>query len=155
MKLCDLSLRDFRNYEELELSFEPGVNLIVGANAQGKTNLLEAIGFLGSGKSFRAQKQKEMIRFGADFCDISGNVYAQERQQNLRWVLFESGRPRQLWRNGAKKKTAGEIAFAVDGIAVDAGNAHAADLKKHDRVLPFAKNKSVLAFLQSSCFEKT
>ena len=116
MKLCDLSLRDFRNYEELDISFEPGVNLIVGANAQGKTNLLEAIGFLGSGKSFRAQKQKEMIRFGAEFCDISGNIYSQERQQNLRWVLFESSRPRQLWRNGAKKKTAGEIAGVLSTV---------------------------------------
>ena len=109
MNLTDLRLRDFRNYGELELSFEPGVNLIVGNNAQGKTNLLEAISYLGSGKSFRAQKTAEMIRFGADFADIEGNIHAQERQQSIRWVLFGGHRPRQLWRNGAKKKTAGEI----------------------------------------------
>ena len=55
MQLNKLKLRNFRNYEELELEADPGVNLIVGNNAQGKTNLLEAIGYLGSGKSFRAQ----------------------------------------------------------------------------------------------------
>ena len=70
MNLNNLKLRDFRNYEELDLDFDPGVNLIVGNNAQGKTNLLEAIGYVGSGKSFRAQKTTEMVRFGADFADI-------------------------------------------------------------------------------------
>ena len=109
MQLNKINLRDFRNYESLELSFDPGVNLIVGQNAQGKTNLLEAIGYLGSGKSFRAQKTSEMIRFGADFADIEGDVFSQERNQSLRWVLFNGTRPRQIWRNGAKKKTAGDI----------------------------------------------
>ena len=67
MRLNELKLHNFRNYESLELDFAPGVNLIVGNNAQGKTNLLEAICYAGSGKSFRAQKTSEMIRFGADF----------------------------------------------------------------------------------------
>ena len=109
MQLNKIELRNFRNYEEICLDFDPGVNLIVGDNAQGKTNLLEAIGYLGSGKSFRAQKTGEMIRFGADFGDISGEIFSQERQQTLRWVLFAGSRPRQIWRNGAKKKTAGDI----------------------------------------------
>ena len=109
MNLLDLKLRDFRNYEELELDFDPGVNLIVGKNAQGKTNLLEAIAYLGSGKSFRAQRTAEMVRFGTEFADISGNVFAQDRQQSLRWVLFSDRRARQVWRNGAKKKTAADI----------------------------------------------
>ena len=109
MNLTEIQLRNFRNYESLQLEFDPGVNLIVGDNAQGKTNLLEAIAYLGSGKSFRAMKTAEMVRFGADFADISGKVQAQDRQQELRWVLFNGSRPRQIWRNGAKKKTAGEL----------------------------------------------
>ncbi len=116
MRVCELSLRDFRNYEDLKLSFDPGVNLIVGKNAQGKTNLLEAIAYLGSGKSFRAQKTGEMIRFGADFADIEGTVFSQERQQGLRWVLFGGSRPRQIWRSGAKKKTAADISGVLSTV---------------------------------------
>ena len=86
MNLTDLYLRSFRNYEEQSFVFDPGVNLIVGDNAQGKTNLLEAIAFLGSGKSFRALKNSELIRFGADFAELQGTACAQERCQTLRWT---------------------------------------------------------------------
>ena len=116
MRVCELALRDYRNYVNLELDFDPGVNLIVGRNAQGKTNLLEAVSYLGSGKSFRAQKTGEMIRFGADFADLEGKIFSQEREQSLRWVLFQGSRPRQIWRNGAKKKTAAEIAGVLSTV---------------------------------------
>ena len=116
MQLSKLTLRDFRNYEALELDCDPGVNLIVGNNAQGKTNLLEAIAYAGSGKSFRALKQSEMVRFGADFADIEADVCAQERCQKLRWVIFNGSRPRQIWRNGAKKKSAGELAGVLPTV---------------------------------------
>lgn len=116
MRIDAIELRDFRNYVNLNLDFAPGVNLIVGDNAQGKTNLLEAISYLGSGKSFRAQKTAEMVRFGADFADISGSVYSQERQQALRWVLFNGSRPRQIWRNGAKRKTTADISGVMSTV---------------------------------------
>lgn len=92
------------------------MNLIVGDNAQGKTNLLEAISYLGSGKSFRAQRTAEMVRFDADFADISGEVFSQERLQNLRWVLFNGSRPRQVWRNGARKKTTADISGVMSTV---------------------------------------
>ncbi len=116
MRLNKLNLRNFRNYETLSLDFEPGVNLIVGNNAQGKTNLLEAICYAGSGKSFRAQKTSEMVRFGADFAEIDAKVSAQERKQELRFVLFSGSRPRQIWRNGAKKKTVAEISGVLPTV---------------------------------------
>ena len=109
MYLNELELRYFRNYQQQRLEFDPGVNLIVGSNAQGKTNLLEAVSFLGSGKSFRAQKTGEMIGFSQDFGEITGICHSQNRDQTLRWVLFPGGRPRQLWLNGVKKRSAGEL----------------------------------------------
>ena len=116
MNLQELSLRSFRNYEQIHLEFEPGVNLIVGDNAQGKTNLLEAISYLGSGKSFRAQRTSEMIRFGADFAELEGKVFAQERDQSLRYLLFAGSRPRQIFRNGVKKKSASELAGVLPTV---------------------------------------
>ena len=116
MNLQELNLRSFRNYEEVHLDFEPGVNLIVGDNAQGKTNLLEAISYLGSGKSFRAQKTSEMVRFGADFAEIQGKVFSQERQQELRYLLFAGSRPRQIFRNGAKKKSAADLSGVLPTV---------------------------------------
>ena len=116
MRLDQLKLRDFRNYEDLSLEFAPGVNLIVGDNAQGKTNLLEAIAYFGSGRSFRAQKTMEMVRFTADFAELEAQVFSQQRQQTLRYVLFSGARPRQIWRNGVKKKTAAELAGVLPSV---------------------------------------
>lgn len=110
MKLNELKLENFRNYAQISLEFDPGVNLILGRNAQGKTNLLEAIEYLGTGKSFRAQKTAELVRFGADFSRLQGQISALGREQTLCWSLFPNGRRRTLECNGVKKKTASEIA---------------------------------------------
>lgn len=66
MQLNALYLRDFRNYNEAYIPFAPGVNVIAGDNAQGKTNLLEAIYFLVTGRSFRGAQLKDLVRTGAD-----------------------------------------------------------------------------------------
>ena len=116
MNLRRLSLRNFRSSAQAELEFDPGVNLIVGDNAQGKTNLLEAIAYLGSGKSFRAQRTGEMIRFGADFSELQGELFSQEREQKIRFLLFPGSRPRQIFRNGAKKKSAQELAGVLPTV---------------------------------------
>lgn len=109
-------MENYRNYTEVFAEFDPGVNLLVGQNAQGKTNLLEAVAFLGSGRAFRTQKSAELVKFGADFAQLEGNVFSQERQQNLKWVLFSASRPRQLYRNGAKKKTAADISGVLQTV---------------------------------------
>ena len=116
MKLNKITLENFRNYSNITAEFDSGVNLLVGDNAQGKTNLLEAIGFLGSGKSFRAQKTGELVKLGADFAQMEGFVTSQEREQTLRWILFPGGKPRQLYRNGVKKKTTAEISGVLQTV---------------------------------------
>ena len=100
----------------MQLDFDPGVNLLVGENAQGKTNLLEGISFLGSGRAFRTQKVSELVKFGADFAQLEGEIFSQERVQNLRWVLFSNQRSRQIYRNGVKKKTSGDISGVLQTV---------------------------------------
>ena len=116
MILENVTLENYRNYTQARVELDPGVNLIVGENAQGKTNLLEAVAFLGSGKAFRTQKTAELVRIGTDFAQLEGNVFSQERKQSLKWVLFSGARPRQLYRNGVKKKTAGDIAGVLQTV---------------------------------------
>lgn len=116
MNLKHIELCNFRNYTHLEADFDKGVNLFVGDNAQGKTNLLEAIIYLGSGKSFRSQKNSELVKFGEEFTSLEGNLFSQERNQSLKWVLFSEQKPRQLFLNGVKKKTAGEISGVFQSV---------------------------------------
>ena len=97
MHLDRLYLRNFRNYDEAEVAFVPGVNLNVGDNANGKTNLLEAIGYLSTGRAFRSRREQELLRFGADFAELKGNIFSQEREQELRVLLFAGRKPRQLY----------------------------------------------------------
>ena len=81
MRLEALTLYDFRNYARLEASFVPGVNLILGENAQGKTNLLEAVAYLSTGRSFRTARPQELVRFGADFADLNAAFFSTGRRQ--------------------------------------------------------------------------
>ena len=66
MYISTLKLEQFRNYDGLELSFSKGTNLFYGDNAQGKTNILEAIYFCGTTRSHRTSRDRELIRFDAD-----------------------------------------------------------------------------------------
>ena len=63
MELKSLCLSSFRNIEDGKIEFEPGINLLYGQNAQGKTNILEAIYFFARGKSFRGAGDEEMLGF--------------------------------------------------------------------------------------------
>ena len=103
MQLNNLQLRGFRNYTALSVDFVPGVNLILGDNAQGKTNLLEAIHYLSTGHGFRTRKEAELLQFGADFADLEAEVFSQDREQTVRAVLFAGRKPRQLYLNGVKQ----------------------------------------------------
>ena len=87
MRVSHLSLGDFRNYSSAELSLEPGANLLLGRNGQGKTNLVEAIGYFASLRSHRASGDSPMIRSGADAAIMRMKVEAAERDVLLEMQL--------------------------------------------------------------------
>ncbi len=74
MHIDDLSLRNFRNIADLRLTPGKRINLLVGRNAQGKTNIIEAIGLLSTGQSFRAQDFRDMIRWNAQDAEIAARA---------------------------------------------------------------------------------
>lgn len=78
MHIESLQLHRIRNIDSAKLEPSPGVNLIVGANAAGKTSLLEAIDFLSRGRSFRAYRADELIQSGAPGCRVVGRVRGDE-----------------------------------------------------------------------------
>ncbi|TCL76335.1 DNA replication and repair protein RecF [Hydrogenispora ethanolica] len=77
MPLQELTLKNFRNYESLTLEFSPRVNIFFGRNAQGKTNILEAIALLCLGRSFRTRKDEEFIRWQQESCYLKGSFQQQ------------------------------------------------------------------------------
>lgn len=110
-----LELDFFRNYAHLEAEFDPRVNLIYGDNAQGKTNLLEAVAYLSAARSHRARYDREMIMLDIDSAFVKGEVSSRNRGFTLEAKLFR-GRGRQLYSNGVKLKTAGELAGILNTV---------------------------------------
>jgi DNA replication and repair protein RecF len=102
--LAALWLTDFRCYEEATLRFPPGVTVICGANAQGKTSLLEAVGWAATGKSFRGVPDSALVRNGSETAILRAEVVDDERVQLLEAEIKVSGRNRvQLNRNPVQR----------------------------------------------------
>ena len=74
MYVKSLDLLNFRNYEKLSLTLDPGINIFYGANAQGKTNILEAVYLAGTSKSHRGTRDRDMIRMGESEAHIRMHV---------------------------------------------------------------------------------
>lgn len=115
MKLRRIALDGFRNYTDFTADFSPGVNVIWGENAQGKTNLLEAIGFLSGARSHRARGDKELISFHRDRGTITAKVTSRGRDFLLEVQLFRGAR-RRLFVNHVKCKTAAELGGIVQTV---------------------------------------
>ena len=92
MYIKQLHIERFRNFAGTGLQFSPGINLIVGQNGQGKTNLLEAAVFLGSTKSFRTPRSAEAIGWGYESCSISGEVNDRAGPFSLGLVISPKGK---------------------------------------------------------------
>ena len=115
MRVDALALEDFRNYRRLEAAFSPGVNVIYGENAQGKTNLLEAVAYLSTASSHRARYDRELIRLEAPAAVVKATVEARQRTFRLE-ARLRRGQRRQLFSNGVKLKTAGELSGVLQTV---------------------------------------
>lgn len=114
MRVDQLHLRGFRNYGDALAEFAPGINVISGENAQGKTNLLEAVWMLSGGRSFRTRFDRELIGHDRDFAELEAGVWAGERDQTIR-ILLRRGLSKQIWRNGVKR-SGGELGETVKAV---------------------------------------
>ena len=106
MYIENIKLNNFRNYEQLDLNLNKSINIIYGDNAQGKTNILEAI-FLGSfGKSFRTNKEKEMIEFNKERALVEILYKKKDREGKIK---IDIGNKKQISVNGVKLKKLSEL----------------------------------------------
>ncbi|VEH76211.1 recombination protein F [Bacillus licheniformis] len=92
MYIQNLTLSSYRNYERLDLQFENKVNVIIGENAQGKTNLMEAIYVLAMAKSHRTSNDKELIRWDEDYAKIEGRVIKKNGSVPIQLVISKKGK---------------------------------------------------------------
>ena len=84
MLITSLKIQNFRNYKELELEFNKDINVIYGDNAQGKTNIIESIFVCSLGKSFRTNKDRELIKIGEEFSIIEVEFSKSDRNGNIK-----------------------------------------------------------------------
>ena len=108
MIIESLDLKDFRNYGELHLEFSPGVNVFFGDNAQGKTNILEAVYVCATSRSHRGSKDREMIRFGADEAHLRMQIRRKDIPGRID-MHFHPGRSRGIAIGGIPIRKASEL----------------------------------------------
>lgn len=90
MIIKSMELKNFRNYEDLKISFDEGTNILFGDNAQGKTNILEAVYMSGTSRSHKGSKDKEIIRFGEQEAHIRTIVVKKEKEYQIDMHLKNS-----------------------------------------------------------------
>ena len=87
MYVKSLKLENFRNYDNLSVEFHPGVNILIGDNAQGKTNLIEAIYMMSFAKSFRTRKDRETINFSRDYARIDAVIVSDDDEKPFSMLI--------------------------------------------------------------------
>lgn len=120
MPVQTLSLSDFRSYDHLELSLGPGPHVVVGRNAAGKTNLIEAIFVLSSARSHRASADVEMVRWGSEFARTAARVEAAGRIEEPEVVIHARGAGNTLAASGGARKR-----IRINGVNRRASALHA------------------------------
>lgn len=112
MKIKSIEIENYRNIENLNLEFDD-VNIIYGENAQGKTNLIEAIYLFTGAKSFRGVRDKELVKFGCDYSKLKICFENKTREQNAE-ILIKGRRSATL--NGVKKKSASSLGDELKAV---------------------------------------
>ena len=92
MFIEQLALTNYRNYKTLDLSFSPEINVLIGENAQGKTNIMEAIYVLSMAKSHRTSNDRDLIRWDEDYGKIEGSVQRKYGRLPLELVISKKGK---------------------------------------------------------------
>jgi DNA replication and repair protein RecF len=92
MYIEQLALKNYRNYDELNISFENKVNVILGENAQGKTNVMESIYVLAMAKSHRTSNDKDLIRWDEDYAKIEGRILKQFGSLPMQLIISKKGK---------------------------------------------------------------
>ena len=115
MQINSLTLVGFRNYREQTLAFDPACNVIHGENAQGKTNLLEAIVYLSCGKSPRTRSDRELITFDGQQARITGKIFSRDREF-VTDITLQAGRRRKMTVNGVAAKNAVELSDVLHTV---------------------------------------
>ena len=114
MRVDRIALTGFRNYEWETIDFSPDTNVISGNNAQGKTNLLEAVYMLAFGKSFRTRFDRELVNFDYDAAEILADITSEGRSQTIR-IRMSPGTAKKITVNGVKK-SASELAGTMTTV---------------------------------------
>ena len=115
MNVNTITYRNFRKIEEAALTFTPGVNILWGNNAQGKTNALEGIYCFACGKSFRGVHDRELLRFGADTGGLELAFTDARREQKLSLQLYR-GKSRQMKKNGVTIRKSSDFVGTFHGV---------------------------------------
>ncbi len=117
MFIESLELYNFRNYTRQEFGFTKGVNLILGDNAQGKTNILEAITALTACRTSKPPLRQESIRFEADFAEIVGYVFHDDVETKLGLRLTRMKRTTDVYKNDVRQKRMADIHGALRTVS--------------------------------------
>lgn len=96
MHIEQLQLKNYRNYQDLDISFDDKTNVIIGENAQGKTNLMEAIYLLAFTKSHRTPRDKELISWGQEHAKIAGRITKRKQTFPLEIIISAKGKKAKL-----------------------------------------------------------
>lgn len=103
MYITEIALKNFRNYDNLKINPSPGINLIYGDNAQGKTNLIEAVYFCSMAKSFKFSPEMGFITFGKEKSELSVE-YVSDGRKKVNNLQFEKKKGKKLFINGVPVK---------------------------------------------------